>query len=81
VAAVEQAGDLLAMATVTHEDYVADRTLARSMLAALLRTIPVERNACACGRALEGALVTPRALVPPETLRRLELIVGKYMEA
>ncbi len=34
VAAVEQAGDLLAMETVTHEDYVADRTLARSMLAA-----------------------------------------------
>lgn len=54
---------------------------ARSMLAGLLRTIPAERNACACGRALDGALVTPKALVPPETLRRLELIVGKYMGA
>lgn len=39
VAAVEHVGDLLAMETVTHEDYVADRTLVRTMLATGAATV------------------------------------------
>lgn len=33
---------------------------------------------CVCSRALEHALITDRKAVPAETLRKLELIVGKY---
>ena len=33
---------------------------------------------CVCSRALERALITDRKAVPAETLRKLELIVGKY---
>lgn len=33
---------------------------------------------CICSRALEHALITDRNVVPPATLKKLELIVGKY---
>lgn len=33
---------------------------------------------CACARALEYAVITDRQAAPPETLKRLELLVGKY---
>jgi 5'-methylthioadenosine phosphorylase len=33
---------------------------------------------CKCGSALQHALITDRALVPPATLKKLEPIVGKY---
>ncbi len=33
---------------------------------------------CLCSRALEHALITDRKAVPAETLKKLELIVGKY---
>jgi len=33
---------------------------------------------CICSRALEHALITDRKAVPPATLKKLELIVGKY---
>jgi len=33
---------------------------------------------CVCSRALEHALITDRKAVPAETLRKLELIIGKY---
>ncbi len=33
---------------------------------------------CNCCRALEHALITDKKTVPPETFRKLELIVGKY---
>ncbi|HKV55046.1 MAG TPA: S-methyl-5'-thioadenosine phosphorylase [Candidatus Binataceae bacterium] len=36
-------------------------------------------RSCACGRALEGAIITDRAVIPPETLARLRPIVGKYL--
>ena len=36
-----------------------------------------QRN-CLCSRALEHALITDKKAVPPETLKKLELIVGKY---
>lgn len=33
---------------------------------------------CPCSRALAHALITDRQAVPPETLKKLELLVGKY---
>ena len=42
-----------------------------------VKAMPVERT-CKCGSALAHALITDRKVVPPETLAKLEPIVGKY---
>ena len=36
---------------------------------------------CACGRALETAIITQRDAISPETVLRLAPIVGKYLAA
>lgn len=36
-------------------------------------------GACDCATALAGAIVTDPAVIPPETRRKLDLIVGKYL--
>jgi len=43
-----------------------------------VKAMPAERR-CQCGSALANALVTERAKIPPKTLERLKLIVGKYV--
>jgi len=48
----------------------------RVVAEAVART-PTERN-CKCGSALAHALITDKKIVPPETLAKLEPIVGKY---
>jgi len=52
---------------------------AAKVVRAAVRRLDVHaaRN-CLCSRALEHALITDRKAVPAETLRKLELIVGKY---
>ncbi len=35
---------------------------------------------CACYHALESALITDPRRIPPETRRRLDLLVGKYLD-
>ncbi len=47
------------------------------VVAAAVDQIPTERK-CKCGSALAHAIITDRALVPENTLRKLDLIVGKY---
>jgi len=41
--------------------------------------MPKER-VCTCGSALKHAIITHKEHVPPATLERLKLIVGKYFE-
>ena len=48
-----------------------------SVVAAAVAAMPAERT-CKCGSALAHAIITDRKLVPEATLRKLELIVGKY---
>lgn len=36
-------------------------------------------RACKCGSALQHAIITDRKLVPAETRKKLELLVGKYL--
>jgi 5'-methylthioadenosine phosphorylase len=36
-------------------------------------------RACACGSALQHAIITDRSLVPEATRKKLELLVGKYL--
>ena len=37
-------------------------------------------TACGCGSALETAIITSRDLIPPETRKRLGLLVDKYLD-
>ncbi len=43
-----------------------------------VKAMPKGRR-CACGTALAKAIVTEPAKIPPRTLERLELIIGKYI--
>jgi 5'-methylthioadenosine phosphorylase len=51
---------------------------AKSVLRATLRRLPKERE-CECARALRHALFTAPDLVPEETKRMLQPIIGRYM--
>jgi len=50
---------------------------AARVVAHAVRVMPDVR-ACKCGSALQHALITDKSLVPPDTIRKLEPIVGKY---
>jgi hypothetical protein len=39
-----------------------------------------ESRDCACGNALETAIITGREAIPPETLERVGLLVDRYLE-
>ena len=47
------------------------------VIAAAVKAMPAERE-CKCGSALAHALITDRKLVPPDTIKKLGPIVGKY---
>ncbi|MGQ9919102.1 MAG: S-methyl-5'-thioadenosine phosphorylase [Bryobacteraceae bacterium] len=52
---------------------------AAKVVRAAVRLLDVSApRTCACSRALENALITDKKAVPPETFKKLELIVGKY---
>ncbi len=51
---------------------------AKAVLRALLRRLPSSRE-CECARALRHALFTAPDLVPEETKRMLQPIIGRYM--
>lgn len=55
----------------------ANAELAARTVAALATRLP--EGDCACRHALEFAIVTDRATIPPATRERLELIAGKYL--
>ena len=50
---------------------------AAKVVAAAVAAMPEARN-CKCGSALQHALITDKKMVPENTLRKLDLIVGKY---
>jgi 5'-methylthioadenosine phosphorylase len=56
----------------------ANTALARRALVELVGTLPDARP-CACGQALENAVLTQRNVIPPETLARLSLLVGRHI--
>jgi 5'-methylthioadenosine phosphorylase len=51
---------------------------AAKVIAGAVRMMDAAERQCKCGKALEHALITDRKAVPAETLKKLELIVGKY---
>ncbi len=66
-----QIGDVLAVIAAN-----VDR--ARRTLAALAPRLP-EPGGCACGRALEHAIITDRAVIPADVKRDLAPIAGRYL--
>jgi 5'-methylthioadenosine phosphorylase len=52
--------------------------LAQEAVRILARNFKHERK-CECGHALATAMITRRDVIPPETLQKLDLLVGKYM--
>jgi len=68
---------------VTVEMVVANLTqnarTAQQIIANAVERLPVERT-CECARALATAIMTRPDVVTPEARRRLEPIVGKYLE-
>jgi 5'-methylthioadenosine phosphorylase len=51
---------------------------AAKVVAAAVAGMPAGRS-CKCGSALKHALITNPSVVPPQTKKRLELLVGKYL--
>jgi 5'-methylthioadenosine phosphorylase len=49
------------------------------LVAAAVRTMPSGRS-CKCGSALFHALITDRKAIPEATRKKLELLVGKYLD-
>ena len=48
----------------------------REAVAAMPKT-----RSCRCGSALKNAIITQKSAVPPDTLERLRLLVGKYFDS
>ena len=53
---------------------------AKEATKATIRRIPDERTGCACSTALEKSIATNQKLIPENTRRKLDLLIGKYME-
>ena len=52
--------------------------VAQQAIANLAAALPVDRD-CGCAHALRDALITNHQVIPPETRRKLDLLVGKYL--
>ncbi|HYZ86680.1 MAG TPA: S-methyl-5'-thioadenosine phosphorylase [Bryobacteraceae bacterium] len=55
-------------------------TNACNVVKAAVAAMPDTRS-CKCGKALAHALITDKKTVPPATLSKLELLVGKYFQS
>src|SRR3989442_15590973 len=51
---------------------------AQKLIRGAVKRLPIERS-CKCGRALKHAIMTDLSKVPAETLRKLELLLKKYL--
>jgi 5'-methylthioadenosine phosphorylase len=54
-------------------------SIAQQAVRNLVKQLRPERN-CSCSDALADALLTDRAVIPPETRQRLGLLLGKYIK-
>ena len=53
--------------------------ISQRLIRAAIPDIPVQRK-CACGSALENAVMTPPSLIPKKTRENLKLILGDYLK-
>jgi 5'-methylthioadenosine phosphorylase len=54
--------------------------IAQRAIVNLAARIPALGRDCPCPRALEGAIITDPAVIPPKTAADLDVIVGKYLK-
>ena len=52
---------------------------ASKMVKQAVATIPKTRG-CKCGSALANAIITDRTKIPPQTRKKLQLLIGKYLD-
>lgn len=61
------------------QNLLANVETAKSMIRNVVPTIPTERK-CLCATALDKAIITQPGLIPPETRKRVALLIDKYLE-
>jgi 5'-methylthioadenosine phosphorylase len=54
-------------------------SLAKKIIRTVVPKISAERK-CICAQALKNAIMTEAGAIPPETRKKLELLVGKYLK-
>jgi len=53
--------------------------LSKEIIAEAVKNIPAERK-CPCANALETAVITDPEVIPEATRKRLDLLLGKYLD-
>src|SRR3989338_9045813 len=53
--------------------------MAKAIIKMIARDMP-ERRECECGISLKHAIVTPKEMIPADTKRKLDIIIGKYLK-
>jgi 5'-methylthioadenosine phosphorylase len=53
--------------------------VAQQAISNLARLLPNHPRRCKCANALQGAIITERGAIPPQTAARLRPIIGKYL--
>jgi 5'-methylthioadenosine phosphorylase len=58
----------------------ANAAMAQRIIRATIPRVAARKRNCACANALQYAIITDPALVPPELKRDLAPIIGKYIQ-
>jgi 5'-methylthioadenosine phosphorylase len=61
------------------ENLRANSELALRIVQEVVPALPAQRS-CACGAALRDAIITAREAIPPATRRKLEPLLGRYLD-
>jgi 5'-methylthioadenosine phosphorylase len=51
----------------------------KKLLPQVIQALPERRDGCSCDSALATSIITPPAMIPEKTYKKLELIIGKYI--
>ena len=62
------------------ENFAANVALAKRIIVHMAEAFSGIRRTCACGHALEGAVITHRDAIAPHLREKLDLIIGKYIK-
>ncbi|MCH8289920.1 S-methyl-5'-thioadenosine phosphorylase [Candidatus Poribacteria bacterium] len=63
------------------QNLFANVEMARQAVKAVIHKIPAKREGCTCPHALEKAIATNPERIPADTRRKLDLLIGKYLNA
>jgi len=53
--------------------------MAKAIIRTIVRDMP-EKRECECGSSLRHAIMTPKEMIPPDTKKKLDIIIGKYLK-